>query len=118
MFESRDQLVLGLLTGMAFGFLLQKGQAAKYQVILGQLLLKDWTVVKMMATAIVVGAIGVYSLAAVGLARFDIWPFQPAAALFGAVLFGIGIAVMGYCPVTAMAGGGEGSRDAMAGVAG
>ena len=59
MFESPDQLLLGLLTGIAFGFLLQKGRVAKYQTILAQLLLKDWTVLKIMMTAVVVGSIGV-----------------------------------------------------------
>jgi hypothetical protein len=42
--ESPVNLALGLLTGIAFGFLLQKGRVAKYQTILGQLLLKDWSV--------------------------------------------------------------------------
>src|SRR5213080_2773905 len=118
MFESPEQLVLGLITGIAFGFLLQKGRAAKYQTILAQLLLKDWTVIKIMATAIVVGAAGVYTLVALGAARLDIWPFQIGGALLGGVLFGVGIAVIGYCPGTGMAAGGEGSRDAMVGVLG
>jgi uncharacterized membrane protein YedE/YeeE len=118
MFESADQLLLGLLTGAAFGFLLQKGRVAKYQTILGQLLLKDWTVFKIMSTAIVVGAAGVYTLVALGAARLDIWPFQVAAVLLGAVLFGTGLAVIGYCPGTGMAASGEGSRDAMIGVLG
>lgn len=118
MFESPAQLALGLVTGLAFGFLLQKGRAAKYQTILGQLLLKDWTVVKIMATAIVIGAAGVYTLAALGAARLDIWPFQIAAALLGALLLGVGIAVIGYCPGTGMAASAEGSRDAMVGVLG
>jgi uncharacterized membrane protein YedE/YeeE len=118
MFESLDQLLLGLLTGFAFGFLLQKGQVTKYHVILGQLLLKDWTVFKVMMTAIVVGSIGVYTLVAQGAAHLDIWPFQAAGMLLGAVLFGIGIAIFGYCPGTGLAGSGEGSRDAMVGVLG
>jgi uncharacterized protein len=117
-FESAGQLALGLLTGIAFGFLLQKGRVAKYQTILGQLLLKDWTVLKVMLTAILTGAIGVYAMVEAGAARLDIWPFQPAAMLIGALLFGIGIAVLGYCPGTGMAGAGEGSRDAMVGVIG
>jgi hypothetical protein len=50
-FEPLADLLLGLATG--FGFLLQKGQVAKYQTILGQLLLKDWTTFKIMITAIV-----------------------------------------------------------------
>jgi uncharacterized protein len=116
--ESPGQLALGLLTGIAFGFLLQKGGVAKYQTILGQLLLKDWTVFKIMLTAILTGAMGVYAMAHAGAARLDIWPFQPAAMLIGALLFGIGIAVLGYCPGTGMAGAGEGSRDAMVGVIG
>ncbi len=56
MFESPEKLALGLLTGIIFGFLLQRGHVAKYRTILGQLLLRDWTVVKVMGTAIVVGA--------------------------------------------------------------
>jgi uncharacterized membrane protein YedE/YeeE len=116
--ESPIDLILGLITGIAFGFVLQKGRVAKYQTILGQLLLKDWTVVKIMTTAILTGAIGVYLLVEEGVARLDIWPFQPAAMLLGAILFGIGIAVLGYCPGTGMAGAGEGSRDATVGVIG
>jgi uncharacterized membrane protein YedE/YeeE len=118
MFESLDQLALGLLTGFAFGLLLQKGRVAKYHTILGQLLLRDWTVLKVMTTAIVVGAIGVYTLVALGAARLDIWPFQLGGVLVGALLFGIGLAVFGYCPGTGLAGSGEGSRDAMVGVLG
>ncbi len=117
-FEDPGQLVLGFATGIGFGFLLQKGRVAKYQTILGQLLLKDWTVFKIMLTASVTGAIGVYFLVDRGAADLDVWPFQPAAMLIGALLFGIGIAALGYCPGTGMAGAAEGSRDAMVGVLG
>jgi uncharacterized membrane protein YedE/YeeE len=116
--ESPGDLFLGLLTGVAFGFLLQKAGVAKYQTILGQLLLKDWTAAKVMLTAVVTGGIGVYAMADAGAARLDIWPFQPAAMLIGAAFFGVGIAIIGYCPGTGLAGAGEGSRDAMIGVLG
>ncbi len=56
MFDSPEKLLLGLLTGIAFGVLLQKGRVAKFAVIVGQFLLKDWTVVKIMGTAVVVGS--------------------------------------------------------------
>jgi len=52
MFDSPGKLVLGSITGLTFGFLLLKGRVAKYHVILSQFLLKDWTVVKIMATAV------------------------------------------------------------------
>jgi uncharacterized protein len=116
--EPAGNLLLGLISGICFGFLLQKGQVAKYQTILAQLLLKDFRVLKIMATAIVTGAIGVYFLVENGASRLDVWPFQPAAMLIGAVLFGTGLAVIGYCPGTGMAGAGEGSRDAFVGVLG
>jgi uncharacterized membrane protein YedE/YeeE len=118
MFETPDTLALGFATGVAFGFLLQKGGVAKYQTILGQLLLKNFAVLKIMTTAIVVGALGVYLLAYAGVTYLDIWPLQWGGILLGALLFGIGLAVFGYCPGTSVAASGEGSRDAMAGVAG
>ena len=42
--DSPQQLVLGFIFGIAFGFLLQKGGVAKYEVLMGQLLLTDFTV--------------------------------------------------------------------------
>jgi uncharacterized membrane protein YedE/YeeE len=71
-----------------------------------------------MATAIAVGAVGVYALVVLGLSRLDIWPFQLGGIVFGALLFGVGLAIIGYCPGTGMAGAGEGSRDAFIGVLG
>jgi hypothetical protein len=118
MFESPDKLALGLITGVAFGFLLQKGGVADYQTILGQLLLRNWIVVKIMSTAIAVGAVGVYALVGGGAATLDVWPFQIGGVMVGALLFGAGLAVFGYCPGTSVAASGQGSRDAMVGVAG
>ena len=51
------QIVLGLLTGICFGFLLQKGGATDYGVIENQLLLTDFTVMKLMLSAVIVGMI-------------------------------------------------------------
>lgn len=118
MFDTPLNLALGLFTGLAFGFLLQKGRVAKFETIVGQFLFRDWTVVKVMGTAVVVGAIGVYALVELGLASLHIKPLLFGGVLLGAVLFGIGMAVLGYCPGTSVAGCGEGRRDAIAGVAG
>lgn len=118
MFEAPAQLALGLASGIIFGILLQKGQAAKFQTILGQLLLKDWTVVKIMAAAVAVGTIGVHVLAARGQADLHVQTAAWARLILGGVLFGAGLAVFGLCPGTSVAACGEGRRDAMAGVAG
>ena len=49
------QLAIGLAAGFLFGFLLQKGGVTRYDVIIGQLLLQDFTVVKVMLSAVVTG---------------------------------------------------------------
>lgn len=118
MFDAPEKLALGLLTGILFGFLLQKGRVAKYEVIVGQFFFTDWTVVKTMGTAVVVGAVGVYALVAADLASLHIRPLLFGGVVVGAICFGIGMASLGYCPGTSVAGCGEGRRDAMVGVLG
>lgn len=118
MFDSPERLLLGLLTGVVFGFLLQKGRVAKFPVIVGQFLLKDWTVVKVMGTAVLVGSVGVHALVSAGQAQLHVKPFLLGGVLVGGVCFGVGMAVYGYCPGTGVAACGEGKPDAMAGVLG
>ena len=118
MFDSPERLLLGLLTGVAFGVLLQKGRVAKFPVIVGQFILKDWTVAKVMGTAVVVGSLGVYALVASGQAHLHVKPFLIAGVLMGGVCFGVGMAVFGYCPGTGVAACGEGKPDAIVGVLG
>ena len=115
---SAKQLLLGALFGVVFGFLLQKGGVAKYHVLLGVLLLEDFTVVKVMLTAIVVGSIGVFGLHALGLVKLHIKPTRYAANIIGGLLFGVGFALLGYCPGTGAAALGQGNWDAIAGVLG
>ena len=88
MFDSPEKLALGFLTGIVFGFLLQKGRVGKFEVIVGQFLLKDWQVLKVMLVAMAVGSIGVYGLVEADLATLSIKPFLYGGVLIGAVLFG------------------------------
>lgn len=118
MFDSPERLLLGLLMGIVFGVLLQKGRVTKFSVIVGQFVLKDWTVVKIMGTAVVVGSAGVYALVDSGHANLHVKPFLLAGVLLGGVCFGIGMVVLGYCPGTGVAACGEGKPDAMVGVLG
>ncbi len=118
MFDSPERLLLGLVMGILFGILLQKGRVAKFSVIVGQFILKDWTVVKIMGTAVVVGSVGVYALVDSGHANLHVKPFLLAGVLLGGVCFGVGMAVLGYCPGTGVAACGEGKPDAMVGVLG
>ena len=118
MFEPFPRLLLGLFTGFLFGVLLQKGQVAKYRVIVGQFLFRDWTVVKVMGTAVIVGAIGVLALRQMDIVSLHIKPTLLGGVLTGGALFGIGMGLLGYCPGTSVAACGEGRKDAVAGVTG
>jgi uncharacterized membrane protein YedE/YeeE len=112
-------LLGGLLTGLVFGFLLQKGQVARYRVIIGQFLFVDYTVLKIMFTAIVVGAIGVWTMLGLGMIEhLQVKAAQLAANAVGGLIFGVGMATLGYCPGTGVAAMGEGSRHAAVGVLG
>jgi hypothetical protein len=118
-FDTPGLIVGGLLTGIVFGFLLQKGQVAKYRVILGQFLFTDYTVLKIMLTAIVVGAIGVWGMLQMGMIQhLHVKPAVLAANAVGGLIFGAGMSLLGYCPGTGVAAMGEGSRHARWGFAG
>ena len=67
-------LIIGFLIGCAFGAILYLGGATSYRRIMGTLLLKDMWIIKLMATAIGVGSIGVYLLDLGNLANMSIKP--------------------------------------------
>jgi uncharacterized protein len=112
------KMLIGLFAGFVFGFVLQKAHVTKFRVIVGQFLLRDFTVMKTMLTAIVVGGIGVYVLKTMGLASLHVKPAQLAAVAGGGLIFGVGMVLLGYCPGTGVAAAAEGRRDAMFGVLG
>ena len=113
------RLILGLVTGIAFGFILQKGQAVKFQKILDALRLRDFTIWKLMFTAIGVGMVGIYALHGLGLAKLHIKETLLAANILGSLIFGVGFALLGFCPGTCVGAAGEGRLDgALSGVSG
>lgn len=112
------QLLWGLLFGILFGFLLQKGGVAKYHVLIGVLLLRDFTVIKVMLSAILVGMIGIYALQRAGLVTLHLKPTRYLANSVGGIIFGIGFALAAYCPGTGAAALGQGNLDALGVVAG
>lgn len=114
----RFQLAAGLLIGVGFGFLLQRGGVTRFDVVVGQLLLQDFTVVKIMLTAVVTGMIGVHAMRAAGWATLSKKPGAVGSTVIGGLIFGAGFALLGYCPGTLLGAVGQGSIDALFGVAG
>ena len=111
---SARQLFLGLVFGFFFGFLLQKGGVAKFDVLIGMLLLEDFTVAKVMLSAIVVGMIGIWSMHHAGLVRLHVKRTRYLANVTGGLVFGAGFALAAYCPGTGAAALGQGNFDAVA----
>lgn len=112
------RLLQGLAFGIIFGFLLQKGGVGKYHILVGVMLLEDFTVVKVMLTAIVTGMVGVYLLD-----RWGVLKMQPKETVYGAniiggLIFGIGFGLLAYCPGTDAAAVGQGNYDAIVGILG
>jgi uncharacterized membrane protein YedE/YeeE len=103
-----NELILGSVTGIAFGVLLQQGRVLRFEKQVKAMLLKDMTIIKFMLSAIIVGTIGINILASTGVADLKIKATHIAANLIGALLFGAGWAVMGYCPGTSVGALGEG----------
>ena len=108
-------LLWGLAFGIVFGFLLQKGGVTKYDVIVGQLLLTDFTVLKIILSAILVGMLGIYAMKTLGWV--ELYPKSGSAGMniIGGLIFGVGFAVLGYCPGTIAGAIGDGALDAAIG---
>lgn len=113
--EDKRNLFYGLGFGIVFGFLLHKGGATKYDVILGQLLLIDFTVLKIMLSAAASGMIGVYAMKSMGWVKLSIKSGSVGMNVLGASIFGVGFAVLGYCPGTIAGAVGNGYLDAITG---
>jgi uncharacterized membrane protein YedE/YeeE len=104
---STEQL-LGLATGIGFGFLLQKGRVLRFDKQVGAMLLRDMTIFKFMLSAILVGMVGILLLSQMGMLSLSHKPMNVGAVLVGGALFGAGWAVMGFCPGTSLGALGEG----------
>jgi hypothetical protein len=110
--------VLGLITGVAFGFLLQKGRVLRFEKQVGAMRLRDFTILKFMMSAILVGMVGLQILRDAGVLEFGHKSMNLGAVGLGGILFGAGWAVMGYCPGTSVGAVAEGRWQAVFAVLG
>ncbi len=109
------QVILGLLFGIMFGFLLQKGGVTSYDVIIAQLLLTNFTVMKVMLSAVIVGMIGLALLKHFGYAQPHPASGTIGSNVIGGLIFGFGFSLLGYCPGTVAGAVGTGAIDALIG---
>jgi uncharacterized membrane protein YedE/YeeE len=106
------EIVGAAAIGFAFGWLLQRAGLSRYERIAGVYRFEDLAVVKFLLTALVVGALCLRALVALGLASsIPIPPTFFVGNIAGGILFGVGMATSGFCPGTVAAGAGEGRLD-------
>ena len=106
-------ILVGLLMGIVFGFALEKSRVFEPGIIVGQMQMRNFIMLKVFLTAVATGAVVLAALNGFGLVKL-----QPKAALYaadivGGVILGVGIALAGACPGTTLAQVGVGYRDAL-----
>jgi len=109
---------LTLAFGFLFGAILQSAKLNKYNTISGMARLEDFTVAKAISVAIGVGAILLGIEIGLGFASFHVKPLLLTGIALGGLIFGTGMAILGYCPGTVAVSLGEGSLDALIGIIG
>ena len=106
----------GLLSGVLFGYVLESAGFGSPRKLTAQFRLTDWSVFKVMFTAIIVAAIGLSIATGIGLLRPN-GVFIPTtffwATLTGGALVGAGMAIGGYCPGTSTVGLATGRLDGL-----
>ena len=109
-------VISGLLIGAAFWFVLERAGFGNPEKLTAQFRWKDWSVFKVMFTAIVFTAVGLMILEKfqyIDVQNLFVPPAFIGAAALGGVLIGAGFAYGGYCPGTSMVGAMSGRIDAM-----
>lgn len=114
-----------LASGMVFGFLLSQIRATDYDTVIGLFWLTDWYLGGVIAVAVAVAALGFWALRRTRACAVSCGCSMELAPkpmrrglLLGAALFGVGWALAGACPGTAIAQLGEGKIYAAATVLG
>jgi hypothetical protein len=105
-------IVVGIAMGIVFGFALEKSRVFEPGIIVGQMQLSNFIMLKVFLTAVATGAIVLAILNGFGYVKL-----QPKAAAYvadamGGLLLGAGISLSGACPGTTLAQIGAGYRDA------
>jgi len=111
-------ILIGLLTGIVFGFALEKSRVFEPGVIIGQMQLKTFIMLKVFLAAVITGLVALAVLNGVFGVKLSLKPLLWKADIIGGLILGVGIVIAGACPGTSLAQAGAGYRDALFVVAG
>lgn len=97
----------GLILGVLFGFVIQRGRFCTVALI-RESVLKRPIALYVVSIIVLVHTVGVHALAAMGFVSIEEVAFQPISAVIGGLLFGMGMMLAGFCPATLWVRSGEG----------
>ena len=107
-------LAVALAIGLAFGFFLERAGLGSARKLSAQFQLTDFTVLKVMFTAIVTASLGIFWLSRLGaldLSRVYVPETYLLPQLAGGAVFGAGFVIAGLCPGTACVSAATGRGD-------
>ena len=105
-------VLIGLATGLVFGFALEKSRVFEPGVIVGQMQLKNFLMLKVLLAAVITGLVVLAVLNGAFGISLKVKPLLWRADIVGGLILGAGIALAGACPGTTLAQIGAGYRDA------
>jgi hypothetical protein len=108
-------LIIALISGIGFGFWLERAGFGESRKLALQFYFRDMTVLKVMFMAIVTAMLGLLYLTLFGwldLSKVFVNPTFWVAQVVGGLIFGVGFAIGGYCPGTSVVGAVLGRIDA------
>lgn len=114
-------MITAFVIGVAFGFALERAGLGSARKLIGQFYLTDFTVFKVMFSAIVTAMLGAFWLSRLGVIDLSsvyvprTWLLPQLA---GGLIFGIGFVVAGLCPGTSCVAAATGRGDGFAVIAG
>jgi uncharacterized membrane protein YedE/YeeE len=114
-------VVVSLALGFFFGFFLERAGFSSAKKLTAQFYFKDWSVLKVMFTAIVTAMLGIGYLGMLGwldMSQVFVPPTFLWPQLVGGLLLGAGFIVGGYCPGTSVVAAAIGKLDALFFIAG
>lgn len=109
---------LVLFIGFVFGAIILYSRLDKFEKMAGFMIFEDTLVPRMAMTTVALSSVGFYFLVQSGYATFDVKPTILGGLILGAILFGIGLVILGKCPSAFFVSVSEGRVDAFVGVIG
>ena len=109
-------LTAAVIIGFFFGFFLERAGFSSARKLTDQFYFRDFSVLKVMFTAIIVAMVGIAYLALIGsldLSQLYIPPTFLWPQIAGGLLLGAGFIIGGYCPGTSVAAAAVGKVDAL-----